>query len=259
MSINGGVGNEQLNYLNKSQKGDPFSNIYNQWSRNHPNFSYKNPPLNPIPQQMVRPSSFQVPSERTQPSSERVDEEKEKPYVPPTPYKPPIPFPQRFAKAKIEEQCRKFVELLKKLYINISFTEALSQMSSYAKFLKKILSNKRKLDDHETIALTKEYSALIRNKFPLELNDPESFSIACVIGDMSFERALCDLGANVSHMPLSVCKKLDVGELNPTNISLQLVDRSFKYPVGILEDVRIKVGQLFIMVDFMVLELEKDS
>ncbi|XP_073223475.1 uncharacterized protein [Cicer arietinum] len=76
---------------------------------------------------------------------------------------------------------------------------------------------------------------------------------------MSFERALCDLGASVSLMHLSVCKKLDVGELKPTNISIQLADRSIKYPMEILEDVPIKVGQLFIPTDFVVLEMEEDS
>ncbi|XP_073222385.1 uncharacterized protein [Cicer arietinum] len=162
-------------------------------------------------------------SEKTQPSSERIDEEKENPYVPLAPYKPPIPFPQRFAKAKIEEQFRK------------------------------------KLDNHEAVALTEECSAIIQNKLSSKLKDPGSFSIPCVIGDMSFECALCDLGASVSLMPLSVCKKLDVGKLKPTHVSLQLVNRSIKYPVGILEDVSIKVGQLFIPADFVVLEMEEDS
>ncbi|XP_073221501.1 uncharacterized protein [Cicer arietinum] len=188
-------------------------------------------------------------SERTQPSSDRVDKEKEKRYVPPTQYKPPIKFPQSFAKAKIEEQFRMFVELLKKLYINISFIKALSQMPSYAKFFKKILSNKRKHDDNETVFLTEECSAIVQNKLHPKLKDPESFSIPCVIGNMSFVHALCDIETSVSLMPLLVCKKLDVGELKPTNISLQLVDQSIKYPVGILEDVPIKVGQLFIPAD----------
>ncbi|XP_073222453.1 uncharacterized protein [Cicer arietinum] len=122
----------------------------------------------------------------------------------------------------------------------------------------KIFSNKIKLDDNEKVALTEECSAIIQNKFPPKLKDPKSFYIPCVIGDMSFERALCDLGASVSLMPLSVYKKFDVGELKPTNISLQLDDRSIKYPVGILEDVPIKVGQLFIPADFLVLEMEED-
>lgn len=51
-----------------------------------------------------------------------MEEEKEKPYVTHSPYKPLIPFLQRAAKAKIEEKFSKFVELLKKLYINIHFT-----------------------------------------------------------------------------------------------------------------------------------------
>lgn len=62
--------------------------------------------------------------------------EKEKPYMPPPPYKPPIPYPQRLAKSKTEGQFRKFVELLKQLNITIPFTKAITQMPSYAKFLK---------------------------------------------------------------------------------------------------------------------------
>ena len=56
------------------------------------------------------------------------------------------------AKAKLDLQFGKFLKILKKLYVNIPFTEALSQMPSYAKFLTEILSNKRKLEEHETMA-----------------------------------------------------------------------------------------------------------
>lgn len=48
----------------------------------------------------------------------------------------------------------------------------------------------------------------------------ESFSIPCHIGTMDFERVSCDLGASVNLMPLSVCKKLDMGDMKPTNVSL---------------------------------------
>ncbi|XP_057989055.1 uncharacterized protein LOC110658919 [Hevea brasiliensis] len=103
-------------------------------------------------------------------------------------------------------------------------------MPSYAKFLKEILSNKRRLEDYETVALTEECSALLQNKLPPKLKDPGSFSIPCHIGDTSIEKTLCDLGASVSLMPLSICEKLKVGDLKPTIISLQLADRSIKYP-----------------------------
>ncbi|XP_020258488.1 uncharacterized protein LOC109834881 [Asparagus officinalis] len=153
-------------------------------------------------------------------------------YVAPAPYKPPLPFPQRQVKAKLEKHFGKFIEILKKLHINIPFVEAISQMPSYAKFLKEILSNKRRLEEYETVALTQECSDIIQNKLPPKLKDPDSFSIPCTIGDMSINHALCDLGASVSLMPLSICNKLQMGDLKPTTISLQLADRSVKRPIG---------------------------
>lgn len=95
--------------------------------------------------------------------------------------------------------------LIEKLYIHVPFTEALSQMPSYAKFFKEILSNKRKLDDYETVALIEECSAIIQNKLPPKLKVLDSLSIPCVIGEMRFNHALCDLGDSVTLMPLSIC------------------------------------------------------
>ncbi|KAJ9183079.1 hypothetical protein P3X46_006990 [Hevea brasiliensis] len=132
-------------------------------------------------------------------------------------------------------------------------------MPSYAKFLKEILSNKRKLEDHETIALTEECSAILQKKLPPKLKDPESFSIPCHIGELCSTKALCDLGASVSLMPLSIYEKLNMGDLKPTHISLQLADRSIKYPEGILENVPLKVRKFYIPVDFVILDMEEDS
>ncbi|XP_057994355.1 uncharacterized protein LOC131174618 [Hevea brasiliensis] len=75
---------------------------------------------------------------------------------------------------------------------------------------------------------------------------------------MKIDKALNDLGVSFSLMPLSICQKLEVGELKPITISLQLADRSIKYSVGILENIPIKVGKFFIPVDFIVLEMEED-
>ncbi|XP_057984551.1 uncharacterized protein LOC110664552 [Hevea brasiliensis] len=131
-------------------------------------------------------------------------------------------------------------------------------MPSYAKFFKDTLSKKKRLEDYETVALTEKCSAILQNKLPPKLKDPGSFSIPCLVGDMNIDKALCDLGASVSLMPLSIFKKLDVGELKPTTISLQLADQSMKYLVGILENIPIKVGKFFIPVDFVILEMEED-
>jgi len=132
-------------------------------------------------------------------------------------------------------------------------------MPSYAKFLNEILSNKRKLKEHEMVTLTEEYSATIQNKLPTKLNDPNSFSIPCLIGNVAINCALSDLGSSVSLMPLSLCGKLELGELRPTTISLLLAGRFVKYPVGILEDVPIKVGNLYVPVDFVILKMKEDT
>ncbi|XP_058005415.1 uncharacterized protein LOC131181384 [Hevea brasiliensis] len=131
-------------------------------------------------------------------------------------------------------------------------------MPSYAKFLKEILSNKRKLEDYETVALTEECSTILQNKLSPKLKDPESFSIPYFTGNMNIDKAFCDLGASVSLMPLSICQKLNVEELRPTTISLQLADRSIKYLIGILKNIPINIGKFFISIDFVVLEMEED-
>lgn len=169
----------------------------------------------------------------------------------PPPYRPPVPFPQRLAKPKADQKFSKFLEILKKLHINIPFTDALTQMPSYAKFLKEILSKKREVETCETVALTEECSALLQNKLPPKLKDPGSFSKICLIGNASFDKALCDLGASVSLMPHSVYEKLGIGEIKPTRMSLQLADRSVRLPL--------QVGKFFIPVDFVVIEMEEDQ
>ena len=135
-----------------------------------------------------------------------------------------MPFPQRLKKFRDDKQFHKFVQVFKQLHMNIPFADALAQIHAYSKFLKEIMSNKRKLEDFETIALTEETSALIQNKLPQMLKDPGSFSIPCTIGEINFTRALCDLGASVSLMPLSVSNKLGLKDLQPTNVILQLAD-----------------------------------
>ena len=131
-------------------------------------------------------------------------------------------------------------------------------MPKYAKCLKDIISNKRKWDDHETIPMNKECSAVIRNKLPPKLKNPRSITIPCVISKFSISRALCDLGASVIILPLSLYRKLNIGEPKPTNIFLQLADRSIVYPEGILEDIPVKVGEFYVPCDFVILEMEED-
>ena len=87
----------------------------------------------------------------------------------------------------------------------------------------------------------------------------KKFCIPYTIGQCHFERALCDLGASVNLMPLSVYKKLGLGEVKPTTVSLLLADRSIKHPRGVLEDVLVKVDKLIFPADFIILDMEEDQ
>ncbi|XP_062104824.1 uncharacterized protein LOC133816233 [Humulus lupulus] len=73
---------------------------------------------------------------------------------------------------------------------------ALEQMPSYVKFMKDILSKKRKVEDYETITLIEDCIAILQRKLPQKLRDLGSFTIPCTIDNFQCERALCYLGAN---------------------------------------------------------------
>ena len=70
---------------------------------------------------------------------------------------------------------------------------------------------------------------------------------------------MCDLGSSVSLLPLSFLKRIGIGDLKPTKMTLQLADRSIIYPVGILEDIPIKVGKIYIPTDFVIVDIKVDS
>ncbi|XP_024029937.1 uncharacterized protein LOC112094091 [Morus notabilis] len=126
---------------------------------------------------------------------------------------PTLPYPQRFKKKKLDAQFSKFLEIFKKIHINIPFVDALEQMPNYVKFMNDVMAKKRRLEDFETVKLTEECSAILQRKLPQKLKDPGSFTIPCTIGDSHFEKALCDLGASINLMPLSVFRKLGLGEV----------------------------------------------
>ena len=95
------------------------------------------------------------------------------------------------------------------------FTEVVTQMPLYAKFLKDILSKKRKIVEEGIMNLTTTCSAVIKKELPEKMKDPGSFTIPCIIGGVEFQKALCDSRASINLMPLSVAKQLSLGSLFP--------------------------------------------
>ncbi|XP_075473881.1 uncharacterized protein LOC142504928 [Primulina tabacum] len=275
---------EAVNFVGNQwrQQSNPYSSTYNQGWKNHPNFSSKNtenslnpthiPPL-PIPQQ-VRQQGLLVPAappgfkqEDQRPIYEdfmmkhvvgmetrlqnhdaillRLDAQMGQ-IANQLANRPPGTLPSdteknpkgvnavsTVIKAEEEEPKRQILQIwrqrmmeernqkwkmLRNRTLRLHGRQALAQMTSYAKILKDILTKKRKLVDFETVTLSEECSAILQNKLPPKLKDP----------------------------------------VKPTTISLQLADRSIKYPRGVIEDVLVKVDKFIFPVDFVVLDMEED-
>ena len=104
--------------------------------------------------------------------------------------------------------------------------------------------------------MTKQSTSLIRNNLPLKYKDPGSPTISIVVGNSKLGHALVDLGASVNLLPYSVYVELGLGELEPTNITLQIADRSVKIPRGIVKDVLVQVDKFYFPVGFVVLDTQ---
>ncbi|XP_009589358.1 uncharacterized protein [Nicotiana tomentosiformis] len=130
-------------------------------------------------------------------------------------------------------------------------------MPVYAKFLKEILSNKRKVKETSVVKLTEHCSAILQNSLPQKCGDPGSFTIPCSLGNIKFKNSLCDLGTSINLMPLSIFKKLkvEIGEIRLIHVSLQLADQTAIIPEGIVEDVLVRVDKFFFPVDFIMINM----
>nr|GEU58507.1 reverse transcriptase domain-containing protein [Tanacetum cinerariifolium]GEU99005.1 reverse transcriptase domain-containing protein [Tanacetum cinerariifolium] len=98
----------------------------------------------------------------------------------------------------------------------------------------------------------------IATKLPKNLGDPCKFLIPCDFPGMAECLALEGLGASINLMPFSVWKRLSLPDLTPTYMTLELADRSISRPVGVAEDVYVKVGSFHFPADFVVVDFDVD-
>ncbi|GKD19474.1 reverse transcriptase domain-containing protein [Tanacetum coccineum] len=124
----------------------------------------------------------------------------------------------------------KFLQIFQRLHFDLSFAEALLHIPKFASTFKSLLSNKEKLFELANTSLNENYKCL----------------------------ALADLGASINLIPLSVWKKLSLSELTPTRMTLELANQSVAYPVGVAEDVFVKVGKFHFLTDFVVVDYDVD-
>ncbi|GKE56355.1 reverse transcriptase domain-containing protein [Tanacetum coccineum] len=177
----------------------------------------------------------------------------------PKPYKPKIPYPQRLRKEKIKAQYGKFLDMIRAVGINVPLGDVLAGMPNYGKFIRELISNKHKIKQISAAFLSDESSAMIQNKVPPKLGDPESFLIPCNFNKTFFCNALADLGASINLMLYSLYAKLSLETLKPTKISVRLADRSFQYPVRIAKNILVEVGKFTFPTDFVILKIEEDT
>ncbi|KAI5015447.1 hypothetical protein ZWY2020_056837 [Hordeum vulgare] len=168
----------------------------------------------------------------------------------------PMPFPPKPSKKKDDEDFERFVEMIRPVFLQMRLTDML-KMSPYAKYIKDIMSNKRKIPDLEISTMLANYT--FKGGTPKKLGDPGVPTIPCSIKGNYVRTALCDLGAGVSVMPLSLYRRLELDKLTPTEIALQMADKSTAFPIGICEDVTVVVANTTILTDFVILDIPEDD
>ncbi|XP_043687635.1 uncharacterized protein LOC122638850 [Telopea speciosissima] len=146
-------------------------------------------------------------------------------YTPRVPFLDALKTPSSPPYGKQGDKMNEMLDLFQQVHINLPLLDVIKQVPAYAKFLKDLCTQKRKLRNQtpKTIHLTEQ-----------DLGTP---LISCVIGDLSIDKALMDLGASVNILPGSI----------------------FERPRGLLEDVLVKVDDLYFLVDFLVLDMESTS
>ncbi|XP_039012137.1 uncharacterized protein LOC120141281 [Hibiscus syriacus] len=116
--------------------------------------------------------------------------------------------------------------MIDQLYINVPFLEDIGQMPTYVKFLKHIVTKKRKVEKYETVTIAKDYCYVLSKLLP-KRKDTGSFIIPYSIGYNYIRRTLYDIGSNVNLILKSIFLKLGMGNARPTTIIMQLADLSY--------------------------------
>nr|GEY76753.1 hypothetical protein [Tanacetum cinerariifolium] len=174
--------------------------------------------------------------------------------------RPLIPYPSRLHALKLcdkaNDQREKFFQIFKDLNFNISFADAHILMPKFGPTIKTLLTNKDKHSELVRTPLNEHCSVVPLKKLPEKLGDPGKFLIPCDFLRMAECLALADLGASINLIPLSVWNKLSLPDLSPTCMTLELADRLISRPVGVAEDVFVKVGTFHFPADFVVVDFD---
>nr|GEZ66421.1 reverse transcriptase domain-containing protein [Tanacetum cinerariifolium] len=126
---------------------------------------------------------------------------------------------------KANNKIEKFYQIFKDMSFKIIFADALIIMPKFALTLKALIKNKEKLSEMARTPLNEHCSAVLLKKLPEKLGDPS---------------------------------KLSLPELTLTCMTLELADRSISRPIGVAEDIYVKVGKFYFPTNFVVVDFDAD-
>ncbi|GJS75978.1 reverse transcriptase domain-containing protein [Tanacetum coccineum] len=179
----------------------------------------------------------------------------------PNSYQSKLPYPERMKvreNDKPSAQHSRFLKMFKQLRLEIGLKDALVEMPKFNKWLSSLLRNKEKLEEIAITTVNAECSAIIMNKISEKLEDPGKFLIPCALQELNRTSALTVSGASINLLPHSIYKQLGLEALTPTRMTLELANRSITHPMGIAEDVVVRVDGFTFLADFVVVNFEPD-
>ncbi|XP_042009003.1 uncharacterized protein LOC121757541 [Salvia splendens] len=165
------------------------------------------------------------------------------------------PFPYKGGLKKKKEDPADFMEIFGKLEINLPFLQALN-LPIFNKFIKEFITGKT--EPSGKIIFGETVSAVIqKRRMPYNRTDPGMFILPISTGNIKVEHAMCDLGASINVLPLSLYKKLEGVRVVDTKVVIQLADRSCISPEGVLENVIVKVHDFLYPADLHVIKMSE--
>ena len=152
-------------------------------------------------------------------------------------------------------------ETFRNVEVNIPLFNLIKAVPRYAKFLKQLCTTKRQQaqNSKKKVKIKEQISAAFQKSLPEKCEDPGIFSIPIIIGNSLFDRAMLDLGASINVIPSYLYENLKIGPLHDTCVTIKLADRSNVRPLGKIEDVLVRVGDLTFPTDFYVLKMDYDK
>ncbi|RDY08866.1 hypothetical protein CR513_06834, partial [Mucuna pruriens] len=179
----------------------------------------------------------------------------------------PLPFPNRAIVAKRSEIDEDLLKLFRKVEINMLLLDAIKHIPKYAKFLKELCVHKRKKmkgvvktgEVLSSIVHHEDAKAGIQRILPKKYPDPSIFAVPCIIGGCTLTNFMLDLRSLINVMLALIYKSLNLRDLEPTRMEVQLANRSVVHPLGVLKDVLVQVDKLIFPADFYVLDVEDNA